>query len=42
MGVTGLAGAAAGLAGGFGMYKGPVWPQPASAATVSAAAMESA
>lgn len=37
-GATGIAGgctgaaAGAGLAGGFGMYSGPVWPQPASSA----------
>jgi hypothetical protein len=35
-GMTGIAGCAAGavagLAGGFGMYSGPVWPQPASSA----------
>ena len=35
-GITGIAGCAAGagagLAGGFGMYSGPVWPQPASSA----------
>jgi hypothetical protein len=29
------AGEAAGLAGGFGMYSGPGWPQPASRAAAA-------
>jgi hypothetical protein len=33
-GCTG-AGAVAGLAGGFGMYSGPGWPQPASRAAAA-------
>jgi len=40
-GVTGLAGGAAGRVGGFGMYSGPVWPQPVTV-TASAAATMSA
>jgi hypothetical protein len=31
------AGGAAGLAGGLGMYRGPVWPQPANTAKTTAA-----
>jgi len=41
-GVTGFTGVAAGLAGGRGMYSGPVWPQPLRTMAASAAGIRSA
>jgi hypothetical protein len=37
-GTTGADAAGAGLAGGFGMYSGPGWPQPDSAPDKATAA----
>jgi hypothetical protein len=38
-GVAGDWAGAAGLAGGLGMYSGPVWPQPASSTAAVKSAM---